>query len=64
MLKDPNARRTPRVLWVQPSAGVRAGRRARESAREIRKRLGGLDAGLAGLYVPREGHAKDVSDWL
>ena len=38
----------------------------RKQAKRIRSRFGDLDfdRGLAGLFTPREGHAKDVSEWL
>lgn len=36
----------------------------RRSARVLREKLGYLDGGLAGLYIPREGRAKTVIDWL
>lgn len=42
----------------------RAVEEVREHARIIKAKLGDLDEGLAGLYTPRKGHAKDVSDWL
>jgi hypothetical protein len=36
----------------------------RRQARMVRSKFGDLDTGLAGLFTPRVGHAKDVSDWL
>jgi hypothetical protein len=37
---------------------------ARTAARDVLNRLGKPERGLGGLWLPREGFAKDVTDWL
>lgn len=51
------------ILWLIDKC-VETRKVIRHSANVVKKRVGDLQSDLSKLYLPQEGHARDLSEWL